>query len=411
MTDIYIRLLNERAIYLYSRNQLAEAYFFLMLAKKYDPNVNLEIEGKLRAKQTIILDNKHLRIRDRSVQQRLVFNFMQEVEVEQKPSVRKILLDLQLSLSSFKIADIKDVVIANNVDNINNILFQSKKNVNFGIINQHKEIGARNAYNHYFGSVILPLINITNTGLLNPDLIYFMIGNAPFDVDTLALATHLNIKMVILDHEKLLCSPILLGRNNKIEHISLQGLDWYWNPNSLLRFEHYFRQLKTSIANIFSIDFTQVNITEPKILIVERKTQDYYVSRDRKNGSERRSITNTFECYHALQEEYTNVHLVAFEGMDLFEKAALVNSCDIIIMQHGSALLSLLFMRKGTACIEIEPIMFQDSNLDGIYPKYAGASMASMNEIYHCKISQQESHDSINIQQLLRCVSHCRNSL
>jgi len=97
----------------------------------------------------------------------------------------------------------------------------------------------------------------------------------------------------------------------------------------------------------------------PRILLIERADPDpfYYSSLAHLKGSanERRSIGNHAELAAALAAIYPGFRNLKLETLPLAEQAAWFGLTDILVAQHGAALSNILWMRRGTHVIEIDP--------------------------------------------------------
>jgi len=288
---------------------------------------------------------------------------------------------------------------------------------NYGFINKRREGGQVDHYNHYFGSVVLPLIDVKDTYQINKSVVYFMHGNGLFDEETLKLAEDLGIKLIIIDFQLFGVQPFGV-LNEKVETVSLPGYDFYWTGDSTARIPSEYERIKKRVRSHFGLDsklggrtnwlqsllgIERKQKTQKVILIGRRQSQDYYKTLGRKSGADRRSVANIEDIITELATEFSDFNYVEFEDLALNEKAVLCDSADVIILQHGAGLMSSVFMRPGASLIEILP-----ENIG--YPlRNAGREIAALNEMWYFSVSQQSPKSSINIAMLKRAVSEALN--
>lgn len=271
----------------------------------------------------------------------------------------------------------------------------SMDDCNYGIINLKQESGYRDQYNHYFGSVVLPLIELMHTSVLDSSKVYLMTGNGPFDDETIFLAKKIGINIVILNMD-VFGGIDLKTSSPLVESITLHAYDFYWNGDGLYTLANHYKYIKENAKQIFNLNFEKYSAS-PKILLVLRgDSLDYYPEKNRTSASMRRSVENGGALADEILKRFPNASVVKFEQIKIDEKAILCNQADIMIAQHGAALMNLIFMREEAHLIEILPDVVK-------YPsRRAGRIMCDLNNITYTYVSQPYNKGSVNISQLIR---------
>lgn len=97
----------------------------------------------------------------------------------------------------------------------------------------------------------------------------------------------------------------------------------------------------------------------PRILVVDRGNSDpFYATRrsERKGAaSQRRRVSNHDEVVARLKGVFGNTLSRRLERVPLAEQIALFEAADVVIGQHGAALSNIVWMRRGSAVVEINP--------------------------------------------------------
>ncbi len=97
----------------------------------------------------------------------------------------------------------------------------------------------------------------------------------------------------------------------------------------------------------------------PTILLIGRKAPAAYYTSDAaeiaESGAQRRSIGNFAELANAIRAVYPDTREVFLEDRSLAEQIALFQQADIVVGQHGAALVNTVFCRSRSALVEIYP--------------------------------------------------------
>ncbi len=97
----------------------------------------------------------------------------------------------------------------------------------------------------------------------------------------------------------------------------------------------------------------------PRILLIERADPDPFyqssLAQIKGTANQRRSIGNHAELAAVLAATYPGFRNLKLETLSLAEQAAWFGLTDILVAQHGAALSNILWMRRGTHVIEIDP--------------------------------------------------------
>lgn len=282
------------------------------------------------------------------------------------------------------------------------------KDINFTLVRKRKEGGKPDHYNHYFGSVVLPILHYEYKYGFSKDAIYITVGNGPFDDETFDIFQKIGLKVIIFDMHK------ILNRIDNFDerfHIVLDGCDTYWRYDSNIHVAGLFNEIKSSLSSFFSLKFngtvepkkthltkSYVNNSTPenniRITFIDRKENPYYALRGDTSGSSRRSIPNLDEIISLTSSKYL-VNKIYLEDLKLEEKARIFNQSDIVVCQHGAALFNTVFMREGSFIIEILPDTFKAP------VRNAGKVMASLNNLNYYSIAQNSPHSRVSEKHLL----------
>jgi len=153
---------------------------------------------------------------------------------------------------------------------------------------------------------------------------------------------------------------------------------------------------------------TSRNTSPGSTIIIDRGSSNtFYQSQNCEipnSGSMRRSIPNMLELVSALARYQPS--LVYLEDLSLRKQAAIFNSADIIIAQHGAAISNLIFCRPTAVVYEIIPY---DIIKGGLFSNYF-RRLALITNIKHRIILQQSSHGELIVQDVLNAMVLGRSS-
>ncbi len=258
----------------------------------------------------------------------------------------------------------------------------------------NKCCGSIEHYNHFFGAVILPLLETYENRGLPQNSVLLLPDFGPMNPKAEDLLMHLGFKAKFLpDTAVLELKKIgeLVDYNLKI---ILPAYDAYWvSGYSAPHFA--VKQARNALRKIADKTCPQNSnsIGNQIITFVYRKPP---IHSDRTSGSQRRSIPNASVIGKKL-EELPNVTLnyIAFEGMGLVEKFNLMRHTNIFIVQHGAALTAMYWMTPGSMVIELVPKQIQKpKSYSNVLP--AGKVLAERMKLNYSRIMQDGTHKPIN---------------
>jgi hypothetical protein len=132
--------------------------------------------------------------------------------------------------------------------------------------------------------------------------------------------------------------------------------------------------------------------SEKQITLLERRSShQYYLTGSSDayaSGAEWRSIPNISDLGQNLKQ-FGAVQIVDPASMSPAEQVKLLHSTDVLVGQHGAGLSNMLWMRPGTAVIEIQPPLL--TPVDLIF-----SSLASAMELDHRTVKQDGDHAPVS---------------
>jgi hypothetical protein len=97
----------------------------------------------------------------------------------------------------------------------------------------------------------------------------------------------------------------------------------------------------------------------PRVLMIERGEADLFYESSlvevKGSANQRRSIGNHAELAARMAADYPGFRSVQLETTSLAEQVAWFGLTDIVVAQHGAALSNIIWMRRGTHVVEIDP--------------------------------------------------------
>lgn len=221
--------------------------------------------------------------------------------------------------------------------------------------------GKRDHYYHFVLGVMLPLCNyLSKEGPAKTPVLVETCG--PFD----RILHELRLRRLIVterrSHQRLqrtltpeLAAPVSLG-----------GYDLH-NPRTSLSTEIDHKAIRRAATWIskrlgkgvakyqerLEADWTG----SPRILVIDRAPPDpYYASAlsiRKSSGAQRRRIGNHAEMVAAIASGFGNCHNVLLEGKSLAKQIALFQLADVVVAQHGAALVNTIWLRPDARVIEV----------------------------------------------------------
>jgi hypothetical protein len=257
----------------------------------------------------------------------------------------------------------------------------------------HNFSGHLTHYHHFFGAVILPLLEWISVGILSEGDLVVVPDCGPMNHEFQQWAAILGLKSATAP----LSMVATLERSSMLDVWDAPGYDFSfredWYPRKLVVDrvrEHVFGRLGEATSSGVASDPAQSRI----VVIARAKPDPFYKSKradTKSSGAQRRSIPNLEALVDALSQLTTNVRIAYLEQMTVVEKIALFRDVDLVIGQMGAGLNNALWMRPGSAMIEI-------LSLDSIRPNFAVfANICHRMDVRHRRVVQESNHAPVNL--------------
>ena len=261
------------------------------------------------------------------------------------------------------------------------------------LIRPHNFTGHLTHYHHFFGAVILPILEWASVGILSEGDSVVVRDCGPMNHELKQWSAILGLKSATTPLSLL---PVL-ERSSLLQVWDAPGYDFSfredWYPRKLVVDrvrEHVFARLD-GVSSITAPS----DPTTPKIVVIARGKPDPFYKTKRadtkSSGAQRRSIPNLEALVGALSGISTNTSVAYLEEMTVVEKITLFRGVDIVIGQMGAGLNNALWMRPGSAMIEI-------LSLDSIRPNFAVfANICHRMDVRHRRVVQESNHAPVNL--------------
>jgi hypothetical protein len=257
----------------------------------------------------------------------------------------------------------------------------------------HNFTGHLTHYHHFFGGVILPLLEWASVNILSEGELVVVRDCGPMNDELYQWASILGLRSATAP---LSIMPVL-ERSSMLEIWDAPGYDFSfredWYPRKLvvdrIR-QHVFARIGDAASGGIASDPAQ-----PRIVVIARAKPDpFYKSKradTKSSGAQRRSIPNLEVLVEALSQLSSNVRIAYLEQMTVLEKVELFRDVDLVIGQMGAGLNNALWMRPGSAMIEI-------LSLDSIRPNFAVfANICHRMDVRHRRVVQESNHAPVNL--------------
>lgn len=256
----------------------------------------------------------------------------------------------------------------------------------------HNFVGHLTHYHHFFGAVVMPLLEWSSVGIVSKGDMLLIRDCGPMNTELLQWSDIIGLKVV----------PTPLGMIHSLKDSDL--LDVWHAPSydSCYQTDWYARKLVTD--GIRKHTFSLLNI-EPdtegnsgncaKIVVIARgKPDPYYKSKNsetKTSGAQRRSIPNLDELLDELRTISSDVQVAYLENMKVEEKVCLFRKADLVIGQMGAGLNNAIWMSPGTAMIEV-------LSLDTLRQNFAAyGNICHSMDVRHRRVIQESNHAPVNI--------------
>jgi hypothetical protein len=261
------------------------------------------------------------------------------------------------------------------------------------ILRPHNFTGHLTHFHHYFGGVLLPLLEWCSVGLLSKGDSVLVRDCGPMNAELAQWSEILALRCASVPSSVIQA----LETSQSIDKWDAPGYDFSfredWYPRKLvverIR-DHVFRCLGE-----MKVEQPETRPEIPKIVLIARgKPDPFYKSRkaDTKTaGAQRRSMPNIQDLYERLTTLSSEVVIAYLEEMRVQDKVVLFKNADLVIGQMGAGLNNALWMRPGSAMIEI-------LSLDSIRPNFAVfANICHRMDVRHRRVVQESNHAPVNL--------------
>lgn len=255
------------------------------------------------------------------------------------------------------------------------------------LVRPHNLRGFVTHYHHFFGAVIMPILEWRSVGALTEGARVVVRDCGPMNRELLQWAEIAGFEVRVVPH--------LL-----IDAIVASGLPRVWDATGhdyTYREDWYPRN--EVIDPIRSFVFSRLGLApsaleprtgRPKVILIGRDRPDPFYKTKRAergtSGTERRSIPNMDALADVLAGGSAQVSVVLLEKMQVAEKIRLFSEADIAVGQMGAGLNNVVWMRKGSGMIEICPVETLHDNF-AVF-----SSICHRIGVEHRRIIQASSH-------------------
>jgi len=195
------------------------------------------------------------------------------------------------------------------------------------------------------------------------------------------------------------------------EFVSLQGFDFgpqnlTYNQDGIRSGVAFVRDWLRKKTDQFSAEIVRSwSNRSPKILLIERGEPDPFyfteASEGKAAGNRRRTIANHSKLLVALSQRYCACCNLVLERLSLAEQIAWYSSADVVVAQQGAALSNVVWMRPGTAVIEIAPTATQH------YPTYR--ALAALTGVRFAQIPQADNFAPVDPSLVIEAIEKVSN--
>lgn len=262
------------------------------------------------------------------------------------------------------------------------------------LMRPHNVAGYLSHYHHFFGGVILPLLEWASVGVFKDKADLVVRDCGPMNTELEQWANLCGIRLAVIP--QVLIEP--LAKSGLLEVLDSPGYDFCyredWYPRELV-----VDGIRRHVFGIIESDLQESKLPGPKtVLIVRGKSNPFYGSKASEtaaSGAKRRSIPNLTALTEAMREVTPNLHVVYLEEMTVVEKVRMFRDTDIVVGQMGAGLNNILWMPPGAALIEI-------LSLDTIRRDFSAyANISHRMKVRHRRVIQESDHSEVPIPLLL----------
>jgi|GEM_PF-3881085 len=260
------------------------------------------------------------------------------------------------------------------------------------LIRPHNFAGHLTHYHHFFGAVILPLLEWASAGVVSQGDVVLVRDCGPLNPEIEQWSGILGVQATTIPIGLVPC----LAGSAMVEVWDAPSYDFSfrddWYPRKMI-----IEKIRNHVFQLIHVSSDQqtVNLCEPKIVVVARgKADPFYKSRkaDTKTcGADRRSIPNLEELVDELSKLSKDVQVAYLEDMRVSDKIHLFKHADLVVGQMGAGLNNAIWMEPGSALIEI-------LSLEGIRLNFTVfANICNRAEVRHRRVVQESNHAAVNI--------------
>lgn len=244
-------------------------------------------------------------------------------------------------------------------------------------------------YHHFFGAIVLPILEWCAMGAIQP-------GRKILVRDCGPMNTELEQWAKIAGFEVAFVPPELVGAfvaSQKVPVWEAPCYDHSFREDWLPRAD-VLDQIRGYVFGRLGLPDPPQTDSRPHIVLVGRDKPDAFYKSARADrstaGSERRSIPNLEEIAGALSGISDRVETVLLERMKVAEKIRLFHSVDVVIGQMGAGLNNIFWMKTGSGVVEIIPA----GMIDSCYAVFG--NIAARVGVRHRRIVQSSDHAPVS---------------
>lgn len=216
------------------------------------------------------------------------------------------------------------------------------------------------AFYHFFFAILLPLCEISRTGIFGKQKIYIR-SCGRFDPILKEINGALNLNLKLIPSLDVL--PVLTKTGANLDFFILDSMEghYYRNGRFCIRpFAYDGERLRAISSHVRS--HLKPMTSSPACQYYGNRSDVTMILRGgglSGHGNSSRSVLNAGVIVSALQSEGFSVSTFELEGKSLSEQIAIFDSAKIVLAQHGAALSNLVWTRPGRPhVIEIVPPKF-----------------------------------------------------
>lgn len=246
-------------------------------------------------------------------------------------------------------------------------------------------------YYHFFAAILLPLLSLAARGLFQKSWIH-VLSCGQFDSMLEELNKHGILRIQIEPDLETVRAKRAMGC--EMEPFYLESMELYFH----LEKRFCLRPAAVDWSRLVAIRgfiwdlFPPIHDETIDVLLINRAESG------KGHGENTRHIPNVAEIFRELEIAGYNVAAVSLEGRTLAAQIEMFSRSRVVIAQHGSALVNMMWSPGNTTIIELVPPEFQNDQ----YQYFA--VMAEELELPRVEIKQGGPFEPVDIDLLLKSI-------